>query len=564
MPSASAYPARIGHDNICEVFDFGSDENGLPFFVMPLLRGAALSAVIQESGPFPPRRALDIAKQVLAALVAAHAAGIVHRDLKPDNVFLTTVGDRKDFAKVLDFGISKVMRTPTGAGNLTRTGSVLGTPNYMAPEQARGAKDVDHRVDIYAVGVILYEMLTAHRPFGGETFNEILWNIWNDPVVPLRAHRPEIPREVEDLVLRAMSRDRDKRHPTAETLRRDIAALEESLSTASSIPLATMATMQASAGAAPAASPPGGPTPFQAAWGPTPPPPGVTPPPTPPPRAAAPAPDTAATPASESGAAVLQFAPVTMAPTPHAGTLAAYTVSHDRRPVRAWLVALLAVGAGVALVAALFLMRHGGTTSPSDAPAVPRAAPTAAAVPPPAAAEPTLHPAAPATSAPDATSAHAATQPVPPASLADAPPISPAPPDAAPDAAPPATPHARIRLTGVPPGSLVLVDGNPMPGPEFDILPAPGKRVALEVRADGYRPWRGAVVADGPKTVPVTLRRPAGGTPAARRDADTTRSADAGSGIQAVVVVTQVDAGRPARDARGTADGTVSTWGAVP
>ena len=527
--------ARIGQDNICEVFDFGADERGQPYFVMPLLRGASLAAVIQQTGPFPPRRALDVAKQVLAALAAAHVAGIVHRDLKPDNVFLTTVGDREDFVKVLDFGISKVMRAPTGMrdGNLTRTGSVLGTPNYMAPEQARGAKDVDHRVDIYAVGVILYEMLTAHRPFEGETFNEILWNIWNEPLAPPRAYRPEIPREVEELVLRAMSRDRDKRHPTAETLRREIAALEESRSSASSAPVATMATMQ-SPSALPTPVPAGPQTPFQAAWGPTPPDSGDEP--QPPPAAVTPmgaVPEVATPSMGPSGADAMRFAPETMAPTPHAGTLAAYTETRYRRPVRPWFVAVASAGVAAALVTGFFLLRERDGATTQGAP--PAAAPVATALAPAPAPAPqaALSVTPPTAAASQGFPPDAAPGPTPGASseaVVDAGPVSPVGPTVEPDAAPTVVQLARIRLEGVPAGALVLVDGNPVPGPEFDVVPAPNKHVVVEVRADGYQPWRDTVVAEGPVTVPVRLRRGAAvGGSVSRRDAATT---DGGSGAR--------------------------------
>jgi serine/threonine-protein kinase len=213
---------RIGHDNICEALDFGVDEAGFQFYVMPLLRGRSLALELRLTGPLPAARAFDIAGQALSALAAAHAAGLVHRDLKPGNIFLTTLGDRDDFVKVLDFGISKAIEGrlfDDDPETLTRSGAVLGTPHYMAPEQARGDKDLDGRVDLYALGVILYEMLTGRRPFVGQSHGEIFWKVWNEPVVPPRQIRPDLPPALQDIVLRAMARDRALRFPSTEAMR---------------------------------------------------------------------------------------------------------------------------------------------------------------------------------------------------------------------------------------------------------------------------------------------------------------------------------------------------------
>ena len=211
---------RIEHANICEVFDCGVDERGLPYSVMPLLKGEPLSAAIARSGPFPIARALDIAEQILAGLGAAHEAGVVHRDLKPANVFLTCLADREDFVKILDFGISKPIRDEAAEGEvaITKSGAVLGTPAYMAPEQARGAKDLDQRVDVYGVGVSFYEMLTGARAVRGESYNEVLWNIWNAPIKPIRGWRRDVPAELERVVLKAMRRDRAARFESAAEL----------------------------------------------------------------------------------------------------------------------------------------------------------------------------------------------------------------------------------------------------------------------------------------------------------------------------------------------------------
>jgi serine/threonine-protein kinase len=171
----------IEHDNICRVTDHGSSESGAPYLVMPLLTGRSLATMLRDEAPLSQMQVIDIVCQTLLALEAAHKEKIVHRDLKPDNIFVTRVGDRDDFVKLLDFGISKVLEKES-ASDLTSTGMVLGTAFYLAPEQARGSKKIDHRVDIYAMGVILYEALTGSRPFEGETYNEVVFKIAGDPV----------------------------------------------------------------------------------------------------------------------------------------------------------------------------------------------------------------------------------------------------------------------------------------------------------------------------------------------------------------------------------------------
>jgi serine/threonine-protein kinase len=167
--------AAIGHPNIVAVSDFGEltippDAAGprVPYFVMEFLSGTSLAALLRAERVIPPARAADVLAQCARGLAAAHAAGVIHRDLKPDNVFLTRQGDR-EFVKLLDFGVAKM----AGAGRLTRAGMVFGTPHYMSPEQAQG-QSVDHRADIYALGVILHEVLTGHVPFEADTYMGVL------------------------------------------------------------------------------------------------------------------------------------------------------------------------------------------------------------------------------------------------------------------------------------------------------------------------------------------------------------------------------------------------------
>jgi len=159
--------SQIGQENIIDVFDFGHTAEGSAYFVMEALEGESLGRILTREGPMSLQRALPILMQICRALGAAHQRGIVHRDLKPENVFVVRREDGADFVKVLDFGISK-SALASEAKRLTRAGSIIGTPEYMSPEQA-AATSVDHRSDIYGFGVVAYEMLTGRLPFQGET-----------------------------------------------------------------------------------------------------------------------------------------------------------------------------------------------------------------------------------------------------------------------------------------------------------------------------------------------------------------------------------------------------------
>ncbi|MBI2894278.1 MAG: serine/threonine protein kinase [Deltaproteobacteria bacterium] len=238
----------LGHDHICPVLDIGETEIGQHYLVMELLRGRSLGETLKASGALAVGRALDIAGQILDALAAAHSAGVVHRDLKPENIFLSRVGGRDDFVRVLDFGISKM--TADGgqeATSLTRTGIVMGTAHYMAPEQARGHRDIDSRVDLYATGAILYEMLTGRVAYDGESSNEIIIKLATEPFVPPREHRPDLPEEVEAIVLRAMARRREDRFATAAEMSEAVLGARSVLTSSDQPAHASMALALASA-----------------------------------------------------------------------------------------------------------------------------------------------------------------------------------------------------------------------------------------------------------------------------------------------------------------------------
>lgn len=194
----------LDNEHIAAVVDFDLAADGAPFLVMEYLNGESLAAVLRREGVLPMRRAIGILLQVCDGLAAAHDAGIVHRDLKPDNLFLVARSDAPELVKILDFGVAKLVRgEPDGAD--TQSGAVLGTPLYMAPEQARGEKSVDFRVDIHALGVIAYELLSGQRPHPGDGYNAILAHILTRPVRPLRELCPELPAALLRAVERALA-----------------------------------------------------------------------------------------------------------------------------------------------------------------------------------------------------------------------------------------------------------------------------------------------------------------------------------------------------------------------
>jgi serine/threonine protein kinase len=222
--------AAIGHPNICEVYDLGSLEDGSPFLVMEKLVGETLADRIAVEGALPFDAVLDMLAQVLSALTAAHAKRIVHRDVKPENVFLATRVGLPPAVKLLDFGISKVMAAGSGPNedlDLTRTGMVMGTPYYMSPEQARGDRDLDPRVDIYACGVILYEALTGRRPFVAANYNALLLQILSGAPRPARDLRPALPSGFDPVIEKAMGREREQRYGSAREFEFALAALRD-------------------------------------------------------------------------------------------------------------------------------------------------------------------------------------------------------------------------------------------------------------------------------------------------------------------------------------------------
>jgi serine/threonine-protein kinase len=381
--------SRVRHPHIVDVSDVGTDGR-TAYIVMELLRGEDLSQRLARVGVLSPRELADVLLPVCSALVAAHEATIVHRDLKPQNIFLAT-GPHGVEPKVLDFGISKSADALSVGGGLTRTGSVMGTPFYLAPEQIQDARAADAASDQYALGVILYECLAGARPFGGESLFQVFNAIVNERPPALATRRADLPPVLCQIVERAMAAKAAARFPSVRALG---AALLPFASPKAQIVWSEAFGAEAvdpAALAAPIAAP-SSPTP-------TPPPFGLTP--TPPPVVATPAP-AGRTSAGGFAATTPYGVRATPAPEPPRGSAAGLTAelgpmvvpSPSRKPLVIGLVVVAAIGAVVALA-----LRPGPTPAPVVAPAPvveSKPAPAPAAPPPPAAAAPAPEPVAPA------------------------------------------------------------------------------------------------------------------------------------------------------------------------
>jgi serine/threonine-protein kinase len=203
--------ARIKSEYVARVIDVGRLETGAPYMVMEYLEGRDLSALV-SSGPLPIDDAADYVIQACHAMAEAHAAGIVHRDLKPANLFLAQRPDGTRVIKVLDFGISKgAAGGDLSEASLTKTSTMMGSPYYMSPEQMRSARDVDHRTDIWSLGVILFELISGRTPFQGDSLPGLLTSIMTDTPPSLTGLRPDAPPELEQIVLRCLRKSRDDR-----------------------------------------------------------------------------------------------------------------------------------------------------------------------------------------------------------------------------------------------------------------------------------------------------------------------------------------------------------------
>src|SRR5690348_10458917 len=227
--------AAINHPNICTVYEVG-EYDGRPFLAMEMLEGQTLKHRIGNK-PVPLDSLMSWAIQICDGLDAAHARGIVHRDIKPPNLFITTRGQ----AKILDFGLAKLAtagrqvratipeRTETAAVDvLTTPGSAAGTPGYMSPEQARG-EELDARTDLFSLGIVLYELATGKMPFEGKTSGAVMGAILHESPVPPSHINPEIPPKLEEIINKALEKDRDVRYQHAADLRSDLKRLKRDL-----------------------------------------------------------------------------------------------------------------------------------------------------------------------------------------------------------------------------------------------------------------------------------------------------------------------------------------------
>ncbi|MBL8113429.1 MAG: serine/threonine protein kinase, partial [Acidobacteria bacterium] len=243
--SASA----LNHPGIVTIYEVGEAE-GVHFIASEYIEGETLRQILKR-GPLAVAEATDVALQVVAALGVAHAAGLVHRDIKPENVMRRADG----FVKVVDFGLVKLVDEDAASASVTGVGAVLGTARYMSPEQARG-EEVDSRTDLFALGVVLYEMLSGRPPFRGETFAHAFRAVLNDPPVPLGEVCPSAPAELSRIVMKLLSKEREARYQTADELRAALRRFRRSLPQEASAAYAPAAPAPAPAAPEPLASVP--------------------------------------------------------------------------------------------------------------------------------------------------------------------------------------------------------------------------------------------------------------------------------------------------------------------
>jgi serine/threonine-protein kinase len=220
---------KMKSEHVARVLDVGKLETGAPYMVMEYLEGYDLAQLVERYGPVPFVDTCDYILQACEAIAEAHSIGIVHRDLKPQNLFLTTSVDGRPFVKVLDFGISKFTASSKSGENmsLTRTAAVIGSPNYMSPEQLRSSRSVDARTDIWAMGVILYELLTGRVPFSATSVTELCAMVLQDTPRNVRELRPDVPAGLADAIMKCLEKDPDQRYQSVAALAYAIEAFTE-------------------------------------------------------------------------------------------------------------------------------------------------------------------------------------------------------------------------------------------------------------------------------------------------------------------------------------------------
>ncbi|APR79322.1 serine/threonine protein kinase [Minicystis rosea] len=213
----------IQSEHVARVTDVGTLDTGAPYMVMEFLTGSDLSQVLEQRGPLPVEEAVDFVLQACEAIAEAHALGLVHRDLKPANLFLTSRADGSPLVKVLDFGLSKATKPDAMDASLTAAHVLMGSPYYMAPEQIRSFKTIDARADIWAIGVILFQLLTGACPFQAESLGALFMAIGSDPVPSMREIRADIPEGLEAAIVKCLEKDVKLRTQTVSALARALA-----------------------------------------------------------------------------------------------------------------------------------------------------------------------------------------------------------------------------------------------------------------------------------------------------------------------------------------------------
>ncbi|MFC1641720.1 serine/threonine-protein kinase [Myxococcota bacterium] len=215
----------IDSEHIAKVLEAGTLDNGHPYLVMEYLDGTDLDTRLAESGPLPVDEAVGYVLQVLVALAEAHAAGFVHRDLKPANLFVIRQADNQTQVKVLDFGVAKMVADVRGTREITGPSGALGSPCYMSPEQIRSPRDVDDRTDIWAVGVILYQLVTGRLPFEGRTLYQLMIAVSTQQPRPMRESVPGVPEQLEAVVARCLEKEPERRFANVSELAEELVRL---------------------------------------------------------------------------------------------------------------------------------------------------------------------------------------------------------------------------------------------------------------------------------------------------------------------------------------------------
>lgn len=222
--------ATLRHWNTVAVFDYGHTDDGTFYYVMEYLPGLTLQEVVSRWGPMPPARVIHVLRQVCAALHEAHSIGLIHRDIKPSNIMICQLGGLHDVAKLLDFGLVQTYSlADPHDGKLTREGYIVGTPDFMSPEQAQDSDLLDARADLYSLGAVAYFLLTGHPPFVRKTAMQVVVAHSHEAVPPLRTENPAVPAELEAIIMRCLEKRPEKRYPSARALERDLEELARSL-----------------------------------------------------------------------------------------------------------------------------------------------------------------------------------------------------------------------------------------------------------------------------------------------------------------------------------------------